>query len=151
MNMSDLSVRNTNDSMQRMTDAVLRAGGGSAAVLLIAPSPGDATDAGQLGLDAPNFQGLTLAPAIFRRTRPTMTQNQPATYELLISATAVAQQVSLLQLSSADALFSMVAAVNMGGLTLLIEEWACTVSLGTPMAYRLLLRASEPQSMTTDD
>ena len=115
-------------------------------MLLLPGLPGDGTDAGQLGVDAPNYQQLTLAPAIFRRTRPTMTDNQSAKYELLISATAVAQQLSLLQLATADALFSMVAAVQVAGLTLLVEEWACTASLGMPLVYRLLLRAGEPES-----
>ncbi len=145
--MSDLSVRPANASAQSLSDALMRASGGQAAVLMIPATPGDAKDAGQLGLDAPNFQGLSLSPTIFRRTRATMTANQPAQYELLISAIAVAQQVSVLQLPSADALFAMAASVIVAGLQMLIEAWSCSVALGQPMLYRLVVRAAEPESV----
>ncbi len=76
-----------------------------------------------------------------------MTDNQPPKYELLISASALEQQLGSLQLGSADALFSMVAAVNVSGMSLLIEAWACSVSLGQPLVYRLILRVAQPQSL----
>ena len=125
----------------------MRATGGSSAVLLVPPAQGDQTDAGQLGINAPGFQALSIAPVIFRRTRPVMQEGQPAKYELIVSASAVAQQVSLLQLSSADALFSLVAGVTVSGLSLVLEEWASSASLGEPLLYRLLLRAAEARSL----
>lgn len=131
-----------------MADVLLRTSGGSSAVLLIPPARGDSTDAGQLGIDAPGFQALSLGPVIFRRTRPVMQEGKPAKYELLVSASAVAQQVGLLQLDSADALFSSVAGIVVSGLSLLIEEWACSASLGRPVVFRLILRTAEPQSFT---
>ncbi len=78
-----------------------------------------------------------------------MQENEAAKYELLVSGSAVLAQVSLLQLNSADALFAEVDAVSVCGLKLLIEEWACTTSLGLPQMYRLLLRAAEEESLTT--
>ncbi len=130
-----------------MADVLMRATGGSSAVLLVAPAAGDTSDAGQLGINVPNLQALSISPVIFRRTRPVMLEGKPAKYELIVSASAIAQQVSLLELDSAAALLSLVAGVTVAGLSLLMEEWACSVSLGEPLIYRLLLRAAEPQSL----
>jgi hypothetical protein len=110
----------------------------------------DTSDAGQIGINAPNFQSLPISPVAFRKLRPTMTEDEQARYELLVSASAVVQQVSLLQLSSADALFTQVAGVVVAGLNLLVEEWASSTVLGEPLVYRLLLRAAGPQSLTVD-
>lgn len=130
-----------------MADTLLRATGGYTAMLLIPAAQGDTTDAGQLGINAPNLQQLTLAPVVFRRTRPTMEENQSTRYELLVSASAVVEQVSLLQLDSADALFSLVAGVTVLGLNLLVESWGASALTGEALLYRLLLRVAEPQSL----
>ena len=78
-----------------------------------------------------------------------MTEGQEATYELLVSASAVQQQVTALQLNSADALFQMAAGVLVSGGLLQIEAWSSSQSLGQAFLYRLLLRAAEPQSFTS--
>ncbi len=108
--------------------------------LLVAPATGDSSDAGQLGINAPNFQQLSLSPAIFRKVRATMQEGQLALYELLISASAVQEQVSALQLTSADALFDTVAGVEINGGQFLIESRSVSESLGQVYLYRLLLR-----------
>lgn len=136
----DFSVRNPNNSALRMADSLLRAGGGIAVSLLVSAVPGDNSDAGQLGINAPNFQQLSLSPAIFRRVRATMQEGQLAQYELLISASAVQQQVSTLQLTSADALFDTTAGVEINGAQFLIEARSVSESLGQVYLYRLLLR-----------
>jgi hypothetical protein len=123
-----------------MADALLRAGGGISVSLLVAPATGDSSDAGQLGISAPNFQQLSLSPAIFRKVRATMQQGQLAQYELLISASAVQQQVSALQIISADALFDTAAGVEINGALFLIEARSVSESLGQVYLYRLLLR-----------
>jgi len=123
-----------------MADALLRAGGGMTVSLLVAPATGDSSDAGQLGINAPNFQQLSLAPAIFRKIRATMQESQQAQYELLVSASAVQQQVSALQLSSADALFDTAAGVEISGSQFSIESHSVSQSLGQVYLYRLLLR-----------
>jgi len=123
-----------------MAEALLRAGGGVAVSLLIAPATGDSSDAGQLGVNAPNFQQLPLSPAIFRKARATMQEDQLAQYELLVSASAVQQQVGALQLTSADALFDTAAGIVINGAQFLIESRSVSQSLGQVYLYRLLLR-----------
>jgi hypothetical protein len=128
---------------------MLRATAGTTATLLVPPAVGDTTDAGQLGINPPQFQQLPLAPAVFRRTRATMAEGQEAKYELLISAGAVQQQVSTRQLNSADGLFLMAAAVIVGGALFQIESWSSSQVLGQACLYRLQLRGAEPQSLTS--
>jgi hypothetical protein len=123
-----------------MADALLRAGGGMTASLLVAPATSDSSDAGQVGVNAPNFQLMPLSPVIFRKTRATMQEGQLALYELLVSASAVEQQVSTLQLASADALFDTAAGVQMNGTTFVIESRSASEALGQVYLYRLLLR-----------
>lgn len=137
---ADLSVRNPSNSPLLMADALLRAGGGMAVSLLMPPAAGDTSDAGQLGINPPNFQQLSLSPAIFRKARATMQEGQQPKYELLVSASAVQQQVSALQLISADALFDAVAGVEINGAQFLIESRSISESLGQVYLYRLLLR-----------
>ncbi|QNI31613.1 hypothetical protein H7849_21505 [Alloacidobacterium dinghuense] len=139
---ADLSVRNPNSSALLMADALLRAGGGIAVSLFVAPATVDSSDAGQVGIDIPNFQQLSLSPAIFRRVRATMQEGQQARYELLISASAVQQQVSTLQLTSADALFDTAAGIEINGAQFLVESRSVSQSLGQVYLYRLLLRES---------
>jgi hypothetical protein len=118
-------------------------------MLLLPPATGDSNDAGQLGIDTPKFQQLPLAPAVFRRTRPTMTEGEKPKYELLISASVVQQQVSTMQIASADGLFSMAAGVMLGGSLFQIENWSNSEVLGQVCLYRLQLRGAEPQSLTS--
>ena len=132
-----------------MADALLRATAGSVATLLVPPAVGDSTDAGQLGIDPPQFQELPLAPTLFRRTRATMTEGEEPRYELVLSASAVEQQVSALQLNSADGLFQLAAGVLVSGGLFRIESWSSSLVLGQACLYRLLLRAAEPQSLTS--
>jgi len=138
----DTSTQNFDDHALRVANALLRANGGTTASLQMPPATGHTTDAGQLGLDPPNFQSLPLSPAVFRRTRATMTEGQPAKYELLISGVAVQGAVSELQLNSADTLFSMAAGVEVGGKLFLIEAVSASETMGAVYMYRLLLRDS---------
>ena len=144
--MADWSVRNPNTGPQRNADALLRAVGGYSPELLISPAQGDATDAGQLGLDMPNLQSLLVAPAVFRKVRPLMQEGDQARYELLVSASAIDEQVSLLNLESVEALLQMVVALSVAGLRLVLEGWAFSASLGEPIVYRLLLRTAASAS-----
>ncbi len=136
------NVRNGSEGGQRMADTLLRATGGMTAMLTVSPAQGDATDAGQLGLDAPGFQAVALQPVTFRRTRPLMTEGKAARYELLVSASAVDALVGLLQLDSAETLFAVTAGLAVAGLNFEIESWSGTVLLGQVVIYRLLLRGA---------
>jgi hypothetical protein len=146
---ADLSVRNPNNSALLMADALLRAGGGTTASLLVAPTTSDSSDAGQLGVNPPNFQRMPLSPVIFRKIRVAMQEGQLAQYELLVSASAVEQQVSALQLISADALFDTAAGVEMNGTQFLIESRSVSEALGQVYLYRLLLRESHAFQQST--
>lgn len=134
------SVRNGSGGGQRLVDTLLSAAGGSAATLFVSPAQGDATDAGQIGLDAPSLQAVALQPVIFRRARPVLQQGKPARYELLASASAIDALVGLLQLDSAETLFAITAGVQIAGLSLQIDSWGATVQLGEIVLYRLLVR-----------
>lgn len=61
-------------------------------------------------------------------------------YELLLSASAVQQQVGALQLTSAEALFDTAAGVEINDAQFLIETRSVSESLGQIYLYRLLLR-----------
>lgn len=141
--MADLSTQNCCGVAQRVACAVLRAGGGTIACLQMPPLGGDSSDQGQLGLNAPGFLSLPLAPAVLHKaSRSAMAEGQPAKYELLIAAEAVNAQVSELKLSSAEALFAQASGVVVAGKLFLIEALSTSESQGAAYIYRLLLRES---------
>jgi len=150
---ADFSTQNLDGHAFRLADSLLRANGGTTAYLQMPATPGDASDAGQLGLDAPNFQPLPLSPVAFRRTRATMTEGEPARYELIVSGSAVSAAVGAMQVASADLLFQMAAGVAIANELFLIEAVSLSECQGAVYVYRLLLResASGWQMQTTQD
>lgn len=138
--MADLSIQNPTGLAQRVATAMLRASGGTTACLQMPPLQGDQTNAGQIGLDAPGFLSLPLSPVVFRKARVAMQDGELPKYELLISADAVQAQVSQMQLSSAQTLFSMASGVVVAGKLFLIEAVSTSESQGTAYLYRLLLQ-----------
>jgi hypothetical protein len=138
--MADLSTQNPCGLAQRVATALLRAGGGTTACLQMPPLQGDTTDPGQLGLDAPGFLSLPLSPVVFRKARATMQDGALPQYELLVSADAVAAQVSQMKLSCAQALFLQACGVVVAGKLFLVEAVSASESQGEPYLYRLLLR-----------
>jgi hypothetical protein len=138
--MADLSIQDPCGLAQRVATALLRTAGGASASLLMPPLQGDGTDAGQMGLDAPGFLSLPLAPAVFRKARVTMQDGQLPKYELLVSADAVNAQVTQQKLASAEALFSMAAGVVIAGKLFLIEAVSSSVHQGAPYLYRVLVQ-----------
>jgi hypothetical protein len=138
--MADLSTQLVSGIAQRAATALLRAGGGTTACLQMPPLQGDSTNAAQIGLNAPGFLSLPLAPVVFRKARVAMQDGQLPKYELLISADAVAAQVTQLQLNSAQALFSMASGVVVAGKLFLIEAVSASESQGQAYLYRLLLQ-----------
>jgi len=139
---ADLNTLNMDGHAFRLADALLRSQGGTTAFLQMPPATGDTSDAGQLGIDAPNFQSLPLSPVVFRRVRATMTEGKPAKYELIVSGAAVQAAVGALQIASADLLFQMAAGVTVAGELFLIEAVSLSECLGAVYVYRLLLRES---------
>jgi hypothetical protein len=138
--MADLSTQNPCGLAQRVATALLRAGGGTTACLQMPPLQGDSSNAGQIGLNAPGFLSLPLSPAVFRKARVSMQNGQLPKYELLISADAIAAQVTQLELSSAQTLFSMASGVVVASKLFLIEGVTASESQGTAYFYRLLLQ-----------
>ena len=141
--MADLSTQTSCGVAQRVASAVLRAGGGTTACLQMPPLAGDGSDQGQLGLNAPGFLSLPLAPALLHRApRSAMEEGQLPKYELLIAAEAVNAKVSELKLSSAEALFAQASGVVVAGKLFLIEALSTSESQGAAYLYRLLVRES---------
>ena len=145
------NVRNGSEAGLRLVDTLLRTAGGSAATLMVSPARGDTTEAGQSGLDAAGFQAVALQPVIFRRTRAVITEESPARYELLASASAIDDLVGLLQLDSAEALFAITASIQIANLNLEIDNWSATAQLGQVILYRLLLREAAALGETAQE
>jgi hypothetical protein len=122
-----------------MADTLLQAlGGRQVAVRLpTEPSPGDG---GQLGQPSVMYQDYTLAPAVFRRLRATLTAGEPNKYELLISATAVTNLVASLAAVSAEAMFSSAVGMVVDGVVKLIQAVESSEAFGDAYLYRLVLR-----------
>jgi hypothetical protein len=138
--MADLSIQNPCGLAQRVATALLRASGGTIACLQMPPLQGDSTNAAQIGLNAPGFLSLPLAPVVFRKARVSMQNGELPKYELLISADAVATEVTQFELSSAQALFSMASGIAVAGKLFLIEAVSTSESQGAVYLYRLLLQ-----------
>ncbi len=96
--MSDTTPRNPVSAPQRMADALLRSLTGTTATLRVT---GTNTDTGmsELGLVATTFTDVVVAPAVLRKLRPAWKDGDQSQWELLLSATAVEQQVNALDLS----------------------------------------------------
>ena len=129
----------------RMADALLRGAGGRS-VLLHMPAPAIPGDVGeQLGLATPQFQDVALCPALFRRVRArTGTADKPdqASYELLVSASAVGRAAGTLGLDASDLLFAQAAGVVIDDTLYGITWVAAAEAFGSPYLYRLGLRGA---------
>jgi hypothetical protein len=143
---ADLSVRNYSPIAQRTADALLRSLGGCSVGLQI-PSPAAAGEGAEIGITPQTYRSLPLSPAIFRRVRAPMVEGQPTKFELMISASAIETQVGALELTSADALFALAAAVSVDGKLFLIEAVTAPEAFGQAYLYRLQLREALPQGI----
>ena len=127
----------------RNADVLLRAMGGAAATLRMpAPAVPD-SPAEQLGLATPAFQDLPLAPVVFRKARATVAEGKPAKWELLVSASAVAQAVGSLAFSSASLLFAQALGVLIDGELFEIVSATAEEAFGRPYVYRLVAHAPQ--------
>ena len=129
----------------RLADALLRSVGGRTVFLHIpaAAIPGDIGE--QMGLATPLFQDVPLKPAVLRKVRPkiaTAANEQPAQYELLVSASAVATVVGSLAFQSADVLFAQACGVVVNGELLEITSATAVEGFGSVYLYRLGLRGT---------
>jgi hypothetical protein len=121
----------------RAADTLLRGTGGRAVTLRL-PAPAAAGDAGQLGLAAPGFEDVELAPVVFRSAQGF--QGKASHRELLVSATAVAALAGSLGYGAAEALFAAAFGVLVDGVLLSIESTTVAEAAGSAYLYRLSLR-----------
>lgn len=144
--MSDTEPRNPRGAPQMLADALLRSAAGATALLRVTGSNTD-TGMSELGLLATTFAEVPVSPALMRKLRPSWQEGGESKWELLVSATGVAQQVNALDLVSAQALFAMTLAVTVAGQDYLIESIAANEAFGQVYLYRLLLREARQQAV----
>jgi hypothetical protein len=129
-----------------LADAMLRSVSGTTALLRVTGSTTD-TNQSEMGLVATTFSNVVVSPAVMRKLRPSWRANNESQWELLVSATSVEQQVSALDLVSAQALFGLTLAVTVAGQDYLIESVASNEAFGQVYLYRLLLREARQQAV----
>jgi hypothetical protein len=144
--MRDTSPRNPTGAPQMLADALLRSVTGTTALLRVTGTNTD-TSGSEVGLVATTFAEVPVSPALMRKLRPTWQEGGQSKWELLLSATSVEQQVRVLDLPSAQSLFSMTLAVSVAGQDYLIESVASNEAFGQVYLYRLLLREARQQGI----
>jgi hypothetical protein len=144
--MSDTAPRNPTGAPQMLADALLRSVTGTTALLRVTGANTD-TSMSEVGLLATNFAEVPISPVLMRKLRPSWQEGGESKWELMVSATCIEQQVSALDLQSAQSLFSMTLAVTVAGQDYLIESIACNEAFGQVYLYRLLLREARQQAV----
>jgi hypothetical protein len=144
--MSDTAPRNQVGAPQMLADALLRSMTGTTALLRVTGTNAD-TNMSELGLVATAFADVVVSPVVMRKLRPTWQNGGESKWELLVSATGVEQQVSALNLASAQSLFAMTLTVTVAGQDYLIESIASNEAFGQVYLYRLLLREAPQQAV----
>jgi hypothetical protein len=129
-----------------LADALLRSMTGTTALLRVTGT-NSATSQSEVGLVATTFADVVVSPVVMRKLRPTWKQGDESRWELIVSATGVEQQVSALDLPSAQSLFAMTLAVTVAGQDYLIESIASNEAFGHVYLYRLLLREARQQAV----
>jgi hypothetical protein len=144
--MSDTAPRNPVGAPQMLADALLRSVAGTTALLRVTGTNAD-TSMSEVGLVATTFTEIVVSPVVMRKLRPTWQEAGESKWELLVSATSIEQQVSSMELPSAQSLFSMTLAVAVAGQDYLIESVASNEAFGQAYLYRLLLREARQQAI----
>jgi hypothetical protein len=129
-----------------LADALLRSVAGTTAQLRVTGTNTD-TNMSELGLVATTFADIVVSPVVMRKLRPTWQKDGGSKWELLVSASAVEQQVRALDLTSAQSLFAMTLAVTVADQDYLIESVASNEAFGQVYLYRLLLREARQQAV----
>ncbi len=129
-----------------LADALLRSVTGSTALLRVTSTNVDSSQS-EVGLVATTFAEVVISPVVMRKLRPTWQENNESKWELLVSATAVEQQVGALDLASAQSLFALTLAVTVAGQDYLIESISANEAFSQVYLYRLLLREARQQAV----
>ncbi len=138
--------RNPVGAPQMLTDALLRSLTGTSALLRVTGANANANQT-EVGLVATSFADVVVSPVVMRKLRPTWKQSGESQWELLVSATGVEQQVSALDLPSAQSLFAMTLAVTVAGQDYLIDSIASNEAFGQVYLYRLLMHEAQQQAV----
>jgi hypothetical protein len=125
-----------------LADALLRSVAGTTALLRVTGT-NTGTSMSELGLVATTFADVVISPVVM----PSWQEGGESKWELLVSASGVEQQVSSLDLPSAQSLFAMTLTVTVGGQDYLIESIASNEAFGQVYLYRLLLREGRQQTV----
>jgi hypothetical protein len=144
--MSDTAPRNATGAPQMLADALLRSVGGTSAQLRVSATSTDGSMS-EVGLVANTFAEVVLSPVAMRKLRPRLLEGDQSQWELLISASSVQEQISALDLPSAQSLFAMTLTVTVAGQDYLIESVASNEAFGQVYMYRLLLRETGQQGV----
>ena len=144
--MSDTAPRNPVGAPQMLADALLRSVAGTTALLRVTGANADINQS-EVGLVATTFAEAVVNPVVIRKLRPNWQSGGESLWELLVSATSVEQQVSSLDLASAQALFAMTLVVTVSGQDYMIESIASNEAFGQVYLYRLLLREARQQAV----
>jgi hypothetical protein len=144
--MSDTAPRNPVGAPQMLADALLRSMTGTTALLQVTGTNTD-TSMSEVGLVGTSFAEVAVSPVVMRKLRPTWQEGGESKWELFVSATGVEQQVSSLDLPSAQSLFAMTLAVTVSGRDYLIESISSNEAFGQVYLYRLLLREARQQAV----
>ncbi len=144
--MSDTAPRNPVGAPQMLADALLRSVQGTAALLRVTGSTTDGSQS-EVGLVATTFSEVAVSPVVMRKLRPAWQEGGQSKWELLVSATSVEQQVSALDLPSAQSLFAMTLAITVADQDYLIESIGSNEAFGQVYLYRLLLREARQQAV----
>jgi hypothetical protein len=144
--MSDTAPRNPSAAPRLLADALLRTAGGSTALLRMTPaSPGGVSN--EVGLAATAYIEVPLSPVVIRKLQPDWQEDGEPKQELLVSASAVEQEVRALDIASAQALFAMALTVTVGGRDYLIDSISANEAFGQTYVYRLLVREARQQAL----
>lgn len=144
--MSDTTSRNPMYGPQLLADALLRTVGGATALFRVTSATAD-TSQSEVGLVATTFVDVTVSPVLMRRLLPGWKEGGESSWELMVSATGIEQQVRALDLPSVEALLQMTLAVTVAGKDYLIESIAANEAFGNVYLYRLRLRESVQQAV----
>jgi len=129
-----------------LADALLRSMTGTTALLRVTGTNLE-TKQSEVGLVATTFAEAVISPVVMRKLRPAWQEGKESKWELLVSATGVEQQVSALDLQSAQSLFAMTLAVTVAGQDYLIDSVSSNEAFGQVYLYRLLLREARQQGL----
>jgi hypothetical protein len=144
--MSDTASRSPVAAPQMLADALLRTVAGTTALLRVT-SINSVSAATEVGVVSTTFYNAVLSPVVMRKLRPSWQTSGTPKWEMLVSATSVAQQVDSLQIDSARALFAATLSITVAEQEYLIESVAANEAFGQVYLYRLLLREAQQQTL----